>query len=69
MKLLFLLKMILGKIKFMIFDVFYVSFIFEKYKMGNVFFFKVFWIGLYLNFRVWKIKEYFFLIYVFKKVK
>lgn len=69
MKLLFSSKMTLAKTKPMIFDAFYVSLISEKYKTGNTFSLKAFWIGLCSNLRACKTKEYSSLIYVFKKAK
>ncbi|MEZ4857354.1 MAG: class I SAM-dependent methyltransferase [Flavobacteriaceae bacterium] len=69
MKNLFSSKMKLVKTKPMIFDAFYVSLISEKYKTGNAFSLKAFWIGLCSNLSAWKTKEYSSLIYVFKKAK
>tara|TARA_R100001132_G_C3263175_1_gene86746 strand:+ start:174 stop:1022 length:849 start_codon:yes stop_codon:yes gene_type:complete len=67
MKMLFSSKMTLVKTKPMIFDAFYVSLISEKYKNGNTFSLKAFWIGLRSNLSAWKTKEYSSLIYIFKK--
>ncbi|MCT8339345.1 class I SAM-dependent methyltransferase [Flavobacteriaceae bacterium TK19130] len=57
------------KTKPMIFDSFYVSLLSEKYKTGNSFSLKAFWIGLRSNVAAWQSKEYSSLICVFKKSK
>lgn len=67
MKMLFTSKMTLVKTKPLIFDAFYVSLISEKYKKGNTFSLRAFWVGLRSNLSAWKTKEYSSLIYVFKK--
>lgn len=48
----------------MVFDSFYVSLLSEKYKTGNMNFFKAFWIGFRSNFRAMSTKEYSSHIYV-----
>ena len=58
----------LQKIEPMIFDSFYVSLLSEKYKTGNKFSLKAFWIGLKSNLRAKRSKEYSSHIYCFKKV-
>ena len=55
------------KIKPMIFDSFYVSLLSEKYKTGNSFSIRAFFIGLWSNIAAWRTKEYSSLIYCFKK--
>lgn len=60
-------NMKLLKTKPMIFDSFYVSLLSEKYKTGNSFAIKAFWIGFWSNMRALKTKEYSSLIYCFKK--
>ncbi|WP_203295101.1 class I SAM-dependent methyltransferase [Luteirhabdus pelagi] len=67
LKKLFAKKFQLIKTKPMIFDSFYVSLLSEKYKTGNWFSLKAFWIGLRSNVAAWQSKEYSSLIYVFKK--
>ncbi len=57
----------LKKIKPMIFDSFYVSLLSEKYKTGNSFSLRAFWIGLWSNVHAWSSKEYSSHIYCFKK--
>lgn len=57
------------KIKPMLFDAFYVSFLSEKYKTGKINFFKGFCIGLISNIKYLFNKEASSLIYVIKKVK
>ncbi|WP_271423743.1 class I SAM-dependent methyltransferase [Aequorivita sinensis] len=59
----------LHKIKPMIFDSFYVSLLSEKYKTGNKFSLKAFWIGLKSNLSAKQSKEYSSHIYCFKKAK
>ncbi|MCG2429956.1 class I SAM-dependent methyltransferase [Aequorivita sp. F64183] len=59
----------LDKIKPMIFDSFYVSLLSEKYKTGNKFSLKAFWIGLKSNLSAKQSKEYSSHIYCFKKAK
>ncbi len=59
----------LQKIKPMIFDSFYVSLLSEKYKTGNAFSLKAFWIGLVSNLKGMRSKEYSSHIYCFKKHK
>lgn len=54
-------------IKPMLFDSFYVSLLSEKYKTGNNFSLKAFWVGLKSNIKAKKTKEYSSLIYCFKK--
>lgn len=53
----------------MIFDSFYVSLLSEKYKTGNSFSIRAFWIGLWSNMIAWRSGEYSSLIYCFKKAK
>lgn len=60
-------NMKLVKILPMIFDSFYVSLLSEKYKTGNMNFFKAFWIGLRSNLKASATKEYSSHIYVIKK--
>tara|TARA_B100000795_G_scaffold99911_1_gene73471 strand:+ start:2937 stop:3782 length:846 start_codon:yes stop_codon:yes gene_type:complete len=55
------------KTKPMIFDSFYVSLLSEKYKTGNSFSLKAFFIGLWSNISAIRSKEYSSLIYCFKK--
>lgn len=55
------------KIKPMIFDSFYVSLLSEKYKTGNTFSIKAFFVGLWSNISAIGSKEYSSLIYCFKK--
>ncbi|MFT7665995.1 MAG: SAM-dependent methyltransferase [Patiriisocius sp.] len=55
------------KTKPMIFDSFYVSLLSEKYKTGNEFSLKAFFIGLWSNICAIQSKEYSSLIYCFKK--
>jgi|TARA_R110000822_G_scaffold45999_3_gene122695 2-polyprenyl-3-methyl-5-hydroxy-6-metoxy-1,4-benzoquinol methylase len=64
---LFAEKFQLKKIKPMIFDSFYVSLLSEKYKTGNNFSFKAFWIGFISNIKAKATKEYSSHIYCFKK--
>lgn len=59
----------LQKIEPMIFDSFYVSMLSEKYKTGNKFSLKAFWIGLLSNLKAQRTKEYSSHIYCFKKRK
>lgn len=59
----------LHKIKPMIFDSFYVSLLSEKYKTGNKFSLKAFWIGLKSNLSAKQSKEYSSHIYCLKKAK
>ena len=59
----------LKEIKPMIFDSFYVSLLSEKYKTGNTFSIKAFFIGLWSNMKAWQSKEYSSHIYCFKRVK
>ena len=59
----------LVKTKPMIFDSFYVSLLSEKYRSGNSFSIKAFFIGLLSNLKAWKNKEYSSLIYCYKKTK
>lgn len=53
----------------MIFDSFYVSLLSEKYKTGNKFSLKAFWIGLKSNLKANRSKEYSSHIYCFRKDK
>ena len=69
MQFLFSEKMKLQKIKPMVFDSFYVSLLSEKYKTGNSFSLKAFWVGLLSNITALRTKEYSSLIYCFKKHK
>lgn len=62
-------EFMLHKIKPMIFDSFYVSLLSEKYKTGNKFSLKAFWIGLKSNLSAKQSKEYSSHIYCFKKAK
>lgn len=57
----------LVNIKPMVFDSFYVSLLSEKYKTGNSFSLKSFWVGLWSNMNAWTSKEYSSHIYCFKK--
>lgn len=57
------------KIKPLIFDSFYVSLLSEKYRSGNSFSIKAFFIGLLSNLMAWRNKEYSSLIYCYKKIK
>lgn len=57
----------LQKIEPMIFDSFYVSLLSEKYKTGNKFSLKAFWIGLLSNLKAKRTKEYSSHIYCFNK--
>lgn len=57
------------KIEPMIFDSFYVSLLSEKYKTGNSFSLKAFWIGLKSNLKARTNKEYSSHIYCLRKVK
>lgn len=59
----------LVKTKPMIFDSFYVSLLSEKYRSGNSFSIKAFFIGLLSNLKAWKNKEYSSLIYCYKKTE
>lgn len=52
----------------MIFDSFYVSLLSEKYKTGNKFSLKAFWIGFRSNLAALRNKEYSSLIYCFKRI-
>ncbi|MGK0385951.1 MAG: 2-polyprenyl-3-methyl-5-hydroxy-6-metoxy-1,4-benzoquinol methylase [Patiriisocius sp.] len=55
------------KTKPLIFDSFYVSLLSEKYKTGNTFSVKAFFVGLWSNISAIRFKEYSSLIYCFKK--
>lgn len=57
----------LEKIEPMIFDSFYVSLLSEKYKTGNSFSLKAFWVGLISNLRAKRSKEYSSHIYCLRK--
>jgi SAM-dependent methyltransferase len=59
----------LVKTKPLLFDSFYVSLLSEKYKSGNSFSMKAFFIGLLSNLMAWRNKEYSSLIYCYKKTK
>ena len=59
----------LKQVKPMIFDSFYVSLLSEKYKTGNSFSLRAFFIGLWSNIKAWHSKEYSSHIYCFKKVQ
>lgn len=59
----------LQKVEPMIFDSFYVSLLSEKYKTGNKFSPKAFWVGLKSNLQAKRTKEYSSHIYCFKKSK
>lgn len=59
----------LEKIEPMIFDAFYVSLLSEKYKTGNNFSIKAFWVGLKSNFKAKDTNEYSSHIYCFRKAK
>jgi SAM-dependent methyltransferase len=59
----------LVKTKPLIFDSFYISLLSEKYKSGNSFSIKAFFIGLLSNIIAWRNKEYSSLIYCYKKTK
>ena len=69
MEKLFSKNFILEKTEPMIFDSFYVSLLSEKYKTGNKFSLKAFWIGLRSNLKANESKEYSSHIYCFRKVK
>ncbi|MEZ4859429.1 MAG: class I SAM-dependent methyltransferase [Flavobacteriaceae bacterium] len=69
MQLLFSEKMKLVKTLPMPFDAFYVSLLSEKYKTGNAFSLKAFWIGLRSHLSAMRTKQYSSLIYVFEKQK
>lgn len=58
----------LRKTKPMLFDSFYVSLLSEKYKTGNKFSLRAFYIGLKSNIKAKRTKEYSSHIYCFKKV-
>lgn len=60
---------ILEKTEPMIFDSFYVSLLSEKYKTGNKFSLKAFWVGLQSNLKANRSKEYSSHIYCFRKIK
>lgn len=60
---------ILEKVEPMIFDSFYVSLLSEKYRTGNKFSIKAFWIGLLSNWRARSTTEYSSHIYCLRKVK
>ena len=60
---------ILEKTEPMIFDSFYVSLLSEKYKTGNKFSLKAFWIGLRSNLKANRSKEYSSHVYCFRKRK
>jgi len=62
-------EMKLVKTKPMLFDAFYVSLLSEKYKTGNGFSLRAFWVGLRSNLAAMKSTEYSSLIYCFKKTK
>jgi len=53
----------------MLFDAFYVSLLSEKYKTGNGFSLRAFWVGLRSNLAAMKSSEYSSLIYCFKKAE
>ncbi len=57
------------KVEPMIFDSFYVSLLSEKYKNGNPFSLKAFWIGLKSNVKAKSSKEYSSHIYCLRKIK
>jgi 2-polyprenyl-3-methyl-5-hydroxy-6-metoxy-1,4-benzoquinol methylase len=57
------------KTKPMYFDAFYVSLLSEKYKKGNMNFFKGFWVGLLSNVKSLTTKEASSLIYIIKKAR
>ncbi|QAA82213.1 class I SAM-dependent methyltransferase [Aequorivita sp. H23M31] len=59
----------LERIEPMIFDSFYVSLLSEKYKSGNKFSIRAFWIGLKSNFSAKRSKEYSSHIYCLRKTK
>lgn len=59
----------LEKVEPMIFDSFYVSLLSEKYKNGNSFSLRAFWIGLKSNLKANFTKEYSSHIYCLRKVK
>jgi len=67
MPLLFAKDFGLVKTKPMVFDSFYVSLLSEKYKTGNSFSMRAFFIGLWSNLVGWRTKEYSSHIYCFKK--
>lgn len=56
-------------VRAMPFDAFYVSLLSEKYKTGNKFSLRAFWIGLRSNMSANRTKEYSSLLYCFKKGK
>lgn len=60
-------KLLLQKIRPMIFDSFYVSILSEKNKSGKLNLFKAFLVGLRSNISAWSTKEYSSLIYCYKK--
>ena len=62
-------KLLLQKIRPMIFDSFYVSILSEKNKSGKLNLFKAFLVGLRSNISAWSTKEYSSLIYCYKKPK
>ena len=59
----------LVKTKPMLFDAFYVSLLSEKYKTGNNFSLRAFWVGFRSNLAAMKSGEFSSLIYCFKKTK
>ena len=67
MKKIFSSELQLVKTKALIFDSYYVSLLSEKYKSGNTFSIKAFFIGLLSNLKAWRTKEYSSLIYCYKK--
>lgn len=67
MEKLFAENFILQKIEPLIFDSYYVSLLSEKYKTGNKFSLKAFWIGLLSNVKATRSKEYSSHIYCFRK--
>ncbi|MFC7356160.1 class I SAM-dependent methyltransferase [Jejudonia soesokkakensis] len=67
MKLLFSKNLKLVRIQPMIFDSFYVSLLSEKYKTGNSFSVRAFFVGLWSNIKAWSSTEYSSLIYCYKK--
>lgn len=62
-------KLLLQKIRPMIFDSFYVSILSEKNKSGKLNLLKAFLVGLRSNISAWSTKEYSSLIYCYKKLE
>jgi 2-polyprenyl-3-methyl-5-hydroxy-6-metoxy-1,4-benzoquinol methylase len=69
MKFLFSDKMKMQSVRPLIFDSFYVSLLSERYKTGNRFSIKAFFVGLRSNMAAWSSKEYSSLVYCYKKAE